>query len=422
MNKGIRIGFVASRLDSTDGVSLESKKWREILSRLDCECFCFCSETDWPDDQAYLSQEASLSHVEVRTINHELFGEKKRTEETAKRIAILKKHLKRDLYAFVEQFGINLLIVENALSLPMNIPLGLALAEFLAESQLPTIAHHHDFWWERTRYAGSPAEDYLRGAFPVALRTIHHAVINSMAGRELAFRTGVKSTLIPNVMDFAHPPPDSDGYADDLRETLGVRSGERLILQPTRIVPRKHIEKAIELVRRMDTDGVLLVTHNAGDEGDDYKLYLQDLAEIMDVRLLLSAERFDATRRLKENGDKVYSLRDAYQRADLVAYCSAIEGFGNAFLEAIYYKRPLIVSAYEIFSLNIAPKGFKVLAFQEFISRGLVQKTEQLLDRPERVAERVETNYELGRKHYSFEMLEKKLRHIIEECMESSDG
>lgn len=422
MKKGIRIGFVASRLDSTDGVSLESKKWREVLSRLECECFCFCSETDWPGDRAYLSPEASLSHEKVRAINHELFVEKKRSEETARRIATLKKHLKRDLYAFVEQFGINLLIVENALSLPMNIPLGLALAEFLAESQLPAIAHHHDFWWERTRYAGSPAEDYLRGAFPVALRTIHHVVINSMAGRELAFRTGVKSTLIPNVMDFAHAPPDSDEYADDLRKTLGVRNGERLILQPTRIVPRKHIEKAIELVRRMDTDGVLLVTHDAGDEGYDYKLYLQDLAAIMDVRLLLSAERFDATRRLKENGDKVYSLRDAYQRADLVAYCSAIEGFGNAFLEAIYFKRPLIVSAYEIFSLDIAPKGFKVLAFQEFISRDLVQKTEQLLDRPERVAEWVETNYELGRKHYSFEMLEKKLRHIIEECMERSDG
>jgi len=35
----------------------------------------------------------------------------------------------------------------------MHIPLGLALTEFLAETSLPCIAHHHDFYWERERFA-----------------------------------------------------------------------------------------------------------------------------------------------------------------------------------------------------------------------------------------------------------------------------
>jgi len=56
---------------------------------------------------------------------------------------------------------LNLLVVENALSLPMNVPLGIALAEFIGETSMRTIAHHHDFWWERTRYIKSPADDYL---------------------------------------------------------------------------------------------------------------------------------------------------------------------------------------------------------------------------------------------------------------------
>lgn len=49
---------------------------------------------------------------------------------------------------FFEQFGLNMLIVENALTIPMHIPLGVALAEIIAERQIPTVAHHHDFFRE----------------------------------------------------------------------------------------------------------------------------------------------------------------------------------------------------------------------------------------------------------------------------------
>ena len=56
--------------------------------------------------------------------------------------------VKRSLHTFIEDFEIQLLKVENALSLPMNVPLGLALTELIAGTNIPTIAHHHDFYWE----------------------------------------------------------------------------------------------------------------------------------------------------------------------------------------------------------------------------------------------------------------------------------
>ena len=46
------------------------------------------------------------------------------------RIHELRDYLKQQLYAFVRDFHVELLIVENALAIPMNIPLGLALTEF----------------------------------------------------------------------------------------------------------------------------------------------------------------------------------------------------------------------------------------------------------------------------------------------------
>ncbi len=56
--------------------------------------------------------------------------------------------------------------------------------------------------WERERYAVNAAEDYLQAAFPPHMSSIHHVVINSYAAKELARRTGMRSTLVPNVMDF----------------------------------------------------------------------------------------------------------------------------------------------------------------------------------------------------------------------------
>ena len=37
--------------------------------------------------------------------------------------------------------------------------------------------------------------------------------------------------------------------------------------------------------------------------------------------------------------------------ADLVTYPSTFEGFGNAFLEAIYYCRPIVVNTYSIYAM-----------------------------------------------------------------------
>ena len=79
-----------------------------------------------------------------------------------------------------------MLITENVLAIPLNVPLALALTEFIAETRIPTIAHHHDFSWERKRFSVNAAQDYLHAAFPPTLPSIQHVVINSFAARQLA--------------------------------------------------------------------------------------------------------------------------------------------------------------------------------------------------------------------------------------------
>jgi glycosyltransferase involved in cell wall biosynthesis len=410
-----RIGFVSTRLAGTDGVSLETRKWSDVLTGLGHECFCLAGESDWPAVRRHVVPEAHFQHPQVRELNASLFGTHVRSPESSQGIQEIKRHLKTHLRRFVRSFDLDLLIVENALAIPMHVALGLALMEFIAETGIPTIGHHHDFAWERARFWPNAATDYLRGSFPPILPSVRHVVINSIAAEQLALRTGANSVLIPNVMDFDSPPPEGDDYAGDLRSTLGIGPDEVLLLQPTRIVPRKGIEHTIQLARRLSPPCTVVISHASGDEGTAYEAYLRDYADLLGVRVSFAADAFDHCRGQTPDGHKIYGLADAYGEADLIVYPSIVEGFGNAFLEAIYYRRPVVVRGYDVFRIDIQPKGFKVTAFDDFITRDTVQQAEAVLDDPALTDGMVDRNYELGRRYYSYSVLERKLTGLLDE-------
>ncbi len=268
MDAGKRIGFVCTRAAGTDGVSLESAKWAQILAHYDHSSYWFAGKLDRDPSISMLVPEAFFDHPRNVAVNERIWGHRTRSREITGAIHGLFRDLKESLYRFVDRFGIEVIIAENVLSLPMNLPLGIALTEFLAETGLPAIAHHHDFYWERSRFSVNPVQDYLDMAFPPSLPNIQHVAINSAGQRDLGLRKGVHAILVPNVLDFENPPPPVDEYSADIRQEIGLKPDDLLILQATRVVPRKGIEHAIELVRQLDNPKIkLVVSHEAGDEG-----------------------------------------------------------------------------------------------------------------------------------------------------------
>lgn len=412
---GRRIGFVSTRFAGTDGVSLETAKWAAVLEAMGHTCYYFSGQSDLPAERSRVVPLAFWEHPQVAVVQEAAFSETRRPPAISRLIRELQQELKEQLYAFVQDFSIDLLIVENALAIPMHLPLGVALTEFIAETGHPTIGHHHDFFWERKRFLTGCVWDYLNMCFPPHLPGIRHVVINSSGAHQLSRRSGVSSLLIPNVMEFERPPARPDGYVDSLRGDLGLEPDEHLVLQPTRIVQRKGIEHAIELLHRLKLEGVrsrLVISHAGGDEGDTYARRVRNYAELMDVPLVLVGDRVAPRRGRTPDGRKVYTLDDVYSQAALVTYPSTIEGFGNAFLEAIYFQRPLIVNSYSIYAYDIKPKGFQVVEFDGFITDDTVRQVRGLLERPEQARSMVERNYELGKRYYSYGVLHRALAQL----------
>lgn len=435
------IGFISTRFAGTDGVSLEVTKWATVLERMGHKCFYFAGECDRPAEISYVVPEAFYRHPEIDKINQQAYsGSWTVTEEAraahpeiaalhkpffsmyvrppgmTQRVNELKDYFKEELYKFAHRFNLELLVIENALTIPLNIPLGLALTEFIAETGFPTIAHHHDFYWERQRFQVNCVRDYLAAAFPPNLPSIRHVVINSVQAQQIALRTGVTARVIPNVMDFDSPPPAPDEYTTSVREDMGIEQGEYFFLQPTRVIQRKGIEHAVELVRRLGLPAKLVISHAAGDEGTDYEQRVHEYADLLNVTVRFEDKQVNEHRGLTKDGRKIYTLGDVYPYADLVTYPSAIEGFGNAFLEAVYFHRPILVNNYSIYEVDIKPKGFRVVWFDGYISKDTLDETRFILQNPDEVRKWADKNYALAKQHFSYTVLEQRLDSILADC------
>jgi len=416
MKKEIKnIGFVSTRIAGTDGVSLEIQKWTDVLERNGFPCFFFAGEIDRDEEKSYFIDLAHFRHPDVERINEYCFGNSIRPRRISNLTDTIKKNLKDALYEFIERFDIDLLIPENAITIPMNIPLGLAITEIIAETHIPTIAHHHDFYWERDRFLINAVGDYLRTSFPPNLPSIRHVVLNSVASQTLSYRVGVSNTIVPNVYNFASPPQETDrNIIKQLRGEVGLGDNDVFILQPTRVVQRKGIERSVDLVSQLKLPRpYLVISHASGDEGTEYFERVSEYAALMGVKIVTIDHLIGTEYKGEKTSEKKYSIGDIYQAADLVSYPSMYEGFGNAFLEAIYYRTPIIVNRYTIFITDIEPKRFRLLLLNGLVTKETIDNIRAILSDDSQRYRMTDTNYRIAKRYFSYERLERTLCELI---------
>jgi glycosyltransferase involved in cell wall biosynthesis len=99
-----------------------------------------------------------------------------------------------------------------------------------------------------------------------------------------------------------------------------------------------------------------------------------------------------------------------------VTYPSDFEGFGNAFLEAIYFCRPIVVNTYSIYTIDIKPKGFSAIEIDGYVTDEAVRKTKKILTDAKLRRKMVSHNYEIAKKFYSYSVLRQKLKNLIFDC------
>jgi glycosyltransferase involved in cell wall biosynthesis len=262
---------------------------------------------------------------------------------------------------------VDLVVVDNVCSLPMNLPVGEAVARYLAGR--PTVLRHHDLPWERARYVDV--------AWPHDDPAWRHVTINERARRALARRRGITATTVYHGFD-ERPCP---ARRAEVRAALGVGEG-LLVLQPTRAVPRKNVHGGLELARALG--GTYWLTGPA-EEG-----FADALA-----RTLAAAEV--PVRRGLPDG---VGMAAAYAASDVVVLPSSWEGFGLPLIESALHRRPLVVGGFPV-ARELRRLGFRWFTGVDLGAlRGWLAAPDPAL---------LDHNEELARRHFGMDALVRRL-------------
>jgi glycosyltransferase involved in cell wall biosynthesis len=258
-------------------------------------------------------------------------------------------------------------VVENVCSLPRNREATAALAGVLAGR--PAILHHHDLPWQREELGDLPG-------WPPDDPAWRHVTINEHSRKELADR-GLAATTV-----YSGFPVPGPGRRELARARLGVAPGRRLLLQPTRAIPRKNVPAGLAMAEAVGADYWLT--------GPDEDGYGPELAR------LLAAATCPVHRRVPAG----LTMDDAYAACDAVVFPSTWEGFGAPLIEASLHRRPLAVGDYPV-ARELAAFGFRWFPSDD------PGPLRAFLDRPDVAL--LERNHAIARRHFSLDALAAQL-------------
>ena len=412
----MRIGIIIGRIGGVDGVALETEKWIDVLKKLGHEVFIMSGEFEsWEMDydHDYLYPPLSFFSVEAE------WGQRKAFFEPDKQPDALLEHVEKAsnrihlaMRQWVSKKKIDVILSENASALPCHLSMGVAIKKLVETTGIPIVTHDHDFHWERgQRYVSVHPEinHFVDKHFPLLLPNVKHAVINTFGVETFKNRFDIDALLVPNVMDFNRvygvPTPENEFFLRD----VGVLKDEIALLQVTRIVRRKGIETAISLIDQLNDKKLkLVITGNNND--DENKTYYNELIDqIHDLNL--SSQVIFAAHKVLDHKD----LSDVYAHGRACTYFSTYEGFGNAFVETVLAKKPIFVNDYKpVYSQDIGNKGFETVMISDGnLTPESVQQMSDIIYNPKRCIEIGEYNFEIGKKHFSYEVLEEKLSQLF---------
>ena len=169
------------------------------------------------------------------------------------------------------------------------------------------------------------------------------------------------------------------------------------------------IETAISLIDKLHDKKLKLVITGNNNDDVNKEYYNELIDQIHDLNL--SSQIIFAAHKVLDHKD----LSDVYAHGRVCTYFSTYEGFGNAFVECVLAKKPIFVNNYKpVYMQDIGNKGFETVMIEgSNLTNECVKQMSDIIYNPVRCKEIGEYNFSLGKKYFSFDVLEEKLNNLF---------
>jgi len=299
---------------------------------------------------------------------------------------------------------IDTIIIHNIMSMPFNLTATEAFWNYIQKSKDKQFyLWTHDLAWLMDDH-----KNYLYNRKPwmllkSVLPNVHYITISEYRRRQMAELLGIprkKIIVVPNVLKY-------QDFLSFHHETTQIISHLTLfhrypfILIPARQLPRKNVERSIQIIAKLkesfpDVLGIITgQTELINNEVSPYSIELKRLVKELGVEnhILFLDELFDTLNISQEKNRDV--VHDLYFVAHLVLYLSHDEGFGLPILEAGAARTPIAVSKIPVFR-ETAEDGVLYLPTDEsseFNANRLVKFLKENLSRSDLLFKRVFSQY-----------------------------
>ncbi len=261
------------------------------------------------------------------------------------------------IYSYLQQTlsDFDVLIAHNVFTMHYNLPLTYALHRLAVSGTIQVVSWNHDspyFYENYPAFLDEEKWQILRRYNP----SVHYITISESRKKQFQqlYGTDAAIRVIPNGIDPIRFFRLDNTTVRVIQES-NLFESELLLVQPSRLHPRKNIELSIRVIRALQDKGIaarLLLT-GAYDPHEaktiHYYRRLKRLARELKVEedILIMAEYYFRSGE-KLSPDRII-IRDLYLIADLLFMPSFQEGFGIPLLEAGMIKLPIVCSQIEPF-------------------------------------------------------------------------
>ncbi|MFV0593076.1 MAG: hypothetical protein ACK5M7_17010 [Draconibacterium sp.] len=417
----LNIGIIHSLIGKNDGVSIVIDQTVEAMVKhlgIDLGNFFFLAAHSSPRFNAQTNEvfwhKSEAHKFIIRNFNEpEAEGLDEMIHENA-------MYAKKVIKNWVEENNIDLIIAHNT-SHPYNFVTAVGLGYYIEELRAEGIiwpklmVWWHDSYFERSIFAhpNKVIQKYLKylpGTYVDSIAFINNQQIK-LGKKVFAQYNNIKldkffehrTTVVPNTSEIPWEweqletesetciAPPQDNYNASFFKDINLEQQVKakgfelkdtvLLLQHTRVVPRKKIELAIDLAfelekkfRKQKKCVALIVSGHSGDEQNAYlhnlHVHYSELCKkdpnasvilIFGEHNILSHRDIIVDRKFY-NFAEIPSVIAAH--GGLGTYFSDVEGFGNNLLEMISFGVPVVINKYEIYKEEIEKYGFELPAIE----------------------------------------------------------